>query len=441
MDRRTFLRVAAGAGLAPAAGCPELERGRSDRGPRIEAPDSAMVDEELDLAVAGLADADRVRIEASVEDGRGRSWTAEGTFEPVDGRVDPSTEAPVEGTYEGAAGMGLFWSMEPEASGSTRFYDATHPTQTVSLRAISGAENSAPTGTTIDRHVRHPDSEETEHVDPIVGTLVESPGRGPSPGVLLLHGSAGIRTVPEARTLAGHGFTVLALQYFSQEHDSLPDALVEVPVEYADRAVEWLSDHEAVSGGPIGVGGFSRGGELAMLLGARHDATGTVVNWAGAGILFNAFVWGGETPDTSAWSLDGEPLPHPDLDDVEYAKSLRESYEQWLAATPTDTLRAAEVDLGAIDGPILLISAGEDGIWPSRFLSNRVENRLDDLGYDHAYEHLTYDGSGHGIGVPYLPTWPNRPGGMLGGTRAATAAASADSWPRAIEFFERGAPG
>ena len=81
---------------------------------------------------------------------------------------------------------------------------------------------------------------------------------------------------------AGAGATE-RLEIAVTDAETLSDALVEVPVEYADWAVEWLADHETTTADSVGLGGFSRGGELALLVGTRHENVGGVVNWSERG--------------------------------------------------------------------------------------------------------------------------------------------------------------
>lgn len=420
--------VLAGAGAVVFGGCStprSSDDAATENDATIDAPDAVALDERFALSAAGVG-ADPVRIEAVTEFGEGDKWAAHATFEPADGRVDVAEQAPVDGTYESADPMGLFWSMEPrgETGGFLR------ETQDLTIRVrdsdVDGGAETDPDATdplaetTITRHLLPPGSEETHLEEPIVGTVVEAPDERPAPGIVLFHGSGGNRPVTRARALAGHGFSVLALQYFGERWDEVPDALVEVPLEYVREAIEWFREHEAVSDAPIGLGGVSRGGELAMEMATRVDDVGAVVNWVGAGVLVAALSQGTRRPGTGAWSVDGDPLPY-----VPHTS---------FSTLDDERVDEASVDLEAIEAPILLISAGSDEVWPSRYLLNRTESRLDALEYDYEYEHLSYDDAGHSIGVPYLPTYrrPLR-------HRQATATASADSWPTVLEYFERGA--
>ena len=444
-NRRDCLKTIAPMVVGSLAGCLKSIEDLSGNTPAIHAAESSLVDERVDISVTGVSSATSVWVEAETKDGAGQRWFSRGLFEPTADQIDLQSTKPVQGMYDRPDGMGLFWSLQPADLG-TRSYDANQQAQSVHLRIRPENLDAAPlTEATVTRRIAHSNSKETEIEKPIVGTLVESPTDGPSPGVILFHGSGGNRPIAPARALASHGFTVLALQYFSKEYDRLPDNLVEVPIEYADRAVRWLADHQVTTDDPICLGGFSRGGELALLIGTRHENIGAVVNWVGAGILFNAVVLtedstvSPETPDTSAWTLDGEPLAHPSGEDFNPRTDLLNAYRTLLEEETTKgTLDSAEIPLAEIEAPILLISAGGDGVWPSRYLLGRTERRLEALHYNYRFEHHSYDEAGHGISVPYLPTWPNRPGGPFGGTIAGTAAAEADSWPRVIKFFNVG---
>ncbi|KAB1188852.1 MULTISPECIES: acyl-CoA thioester hydrolase/BAAT C-terminal domain-containing protein [Haloferax] len=443
--RRGYLKAVVGGGISSLAGCVDSVGESSGNTATIHVPQRTLVDTRLDISVTDVPSETAVWVEAHTEDGAGKRWFSRSLFEPTNGRIDLQSADPIQGTYRESDGMGLFWSLQPDDL-KTRSYDTNQQTQSVQLRVRPETPDATPLAeTTVTRPLVHPSSKETDIEKPIVGTLVEAPNDGPAPGVILFHGSAGNRPIAPARALASHGFTVLALQYVSSEHDSLPDNLVEVPIEYADQAVRWLAEQAVTTDDPICLGGFSRGGELALLMGSRHENIGAVVNWVGSGLLFNAVVLtddstvSPDTPDTSAWSLDGEPLAHPSGEDFEPRADVLDAYQTWLEEETTDeTLERAEIPLSEIEAPILLLSAGSDGVWPSRYLLTRTERRLEALDYGYRFEHHSYDGAGHGISVPYLPSWKNRPGGPFGGTIAGTAAAEADSWPRVIEFFNVG---
>jgi hypothetical protein len=108
MRRRTYLATLAGAGTAIVGDCTDRAARLLGGDATVEVPEEAMVDEQLEVSVSGLATDDPVWVEARAVDGSGASWIGRCRFEPDDGRVDLSTDTPLEGTYERADPMGLF---------------------------------------------------------------------------------------------------------------------------------------------------------------------------------------------------------------------------------------------------------------------------------------------------------------------------------------------
>ena len=87
----------------------------------------------------------------------------------------------------------------------------------------------------------------------------------------------------------------------------------------------------------------------------------------------------------------------------------------------------------------MLISGGDDQLWPSTVFANRIMNSLRADPAPHV--HLNYPAAGHHVfGIPYAPTVTETRGprgGLLdlGGTNAANSAAHASDWPAAIRFI------
>jgi dienelactone hydrolase len=102
----------------------------------------------------------------------------------------------------------------------------------------------------------------------LVATLFRPLAPGPHPTVIVLSGSLGGMLEGSAAVLASQGFAALALAYFGV--DPLPSELVEVPLEYFAEAIAWLKTQPAVDPDRIAVMGVSKGGELAVLLGATY---------------------------------------------------------------------------------------------------------------------------------------------------------------------------
>ena len=97
------------------------------------------------------------------------------------------------------------------------------------------------------------------------GSLFSPETQKKLPGVILMPGSDG--GVPEdlAQFIASHGYLVLALGIFGLE--SLPPFLENIHLEYFQKVMEWFGNISGLKKNSLILFGYSRGGELALLLG------------------------------------------------------------------------------------------------------------------------------------------------------------------------------
>jgi dienelactone hydrolase len=284
----------------------------------------------------------------------------------------------------------------------------------------------------------------------LVATLFRPDTDGSHPGVLVVGGSDGGLSEGLAALLASRGFAALALAYFRAEH--LPADLVEIPLEYFETALRWLGRCPGVARTRLGVVGRSRGGELALLLGATFpERVAAVVGYVPSGYV-HAGIPGAAAPvaaPRSTWTIGGKPLaflPPAGAGPAAPAGPLLELTPLFLKSLEDRVAReGAEIPVERIRGPVLLISSEDDRLWPSPVLAEQAVTRLRAHGHPYPVTHLRYAGAGHMVGPAGLPATvtsilhPLR--GMalaLGGTPAGNAAAAADSWPRVLAFL-RGA--
>lgn len=286
--------------------------------------------------------------------------------------------------------------------------------------------------------------------DGVVGSLHGPVGVGPAPGVLLLGGSEGGAHDRDARLLAAEGFTVLALAYFGAP--GLPPGLVDIPVEGFSRGIDVLAGQPGVDG-RLGVLGGSRGGEAALLVAAHDRRIGAVVSVVGSGLLTQGIdVRRGslleilEAP-TASWILGGRPLPYlryvvgDELRSlVERGRPVRLSLA--FPAPPTDPaeLDRLGIPVERIGGPVLLLSAADDGNWPSAAYSAVAAARLAD--HPFPVEHRILP-AGHPLagppGAPFTSTLSPGPGVTfeMGGTPAANTEGRAACWRATVAFLRR----
>lgn len=384
----------------------------------IQAPDSSPNDEASHVRVSGADPGETVEFEASMVGDDGGEWRSLTHFTADEnGIVDLTEQAPTSGGYDGVEPMGWLWSMSTDSDDWFPRLE-TDSTVSIDLRATAGDRTAE---RTISRRL-YDERITTKEVtrDGLVGTMFYPSGEGPHPAVIELHGGGGRQSVRTAKLLASKGYVTFALEYVG-DANPLPDELERVPLSYVDDAAQWLLNQPAVSGPQLGVVGESQGGELALLLGARFDWVGAVVTYAGSGVVWSTH--NGEP----AWIHDGQPVPHITTTDP--------PAERLEAGIDEETIQRAMPAVESTAGPILLVTGGDDKVVPARRLANLVIDRLETAGFEHAFEHRTYDDAGHLIPVPYTPSADPLP---TGGTDRGTARAAVDSWPRALEYLERG---
>jgi dienelactone hydrolase len=276
--------------------------------------------------------------------------------------------------------------------------------------------------------------------------------RGTLPAVITLGGSGGGLDWETAAALAGHGYAALALPYFGFE--PLPRSLNSIPLEYFEGALRWLARRPEVDPRRIAVHGISRGGELALLLAARFPEVCAVVS-----VVPGSVVWQGtgKSPDgreaVSTWTFRGEELPFVPyrmfpfkLKQAFRVIALRRAVEflplHRASLRDRVTAERATIPVEQIRGPVLLISAGDDRLWPSSEMSRDAVQRLATRRDSPPCIHLDYPTAGHMIRLPHTPatTLESKHLGLgvklaFGGTPEANAHARVDAWQKTLEFL------
>ncbi|WP_161956848.1 acyl-CoA thioester hydrolase/BAAT C-terminal domain-containing protein [Sphingosinithalassobacter portus] len=278
------------------------------------------------------------------------------------------------------------------------------------------------------------------HERGLVGTWYAPAGTGRAPVILVLGGSEGGEASAQAmgRRLAREGYGVLAIAWFGAE--GLPTELQEIPLEYFRTAIDWIGDQPRADAAHIGIFGVSKGGE-AVLLVASHDARIHAVVAA----VPSSVVWPGINRANymdikSGFSEGGKPLPYLPYDTSRAFTGIHDLYQRSLANR--DAHPDAIIPVERINGPVLLISAQDDALWPSTLMSEQVMARLDAHGFTPMHRHIAYPDAGHGIVSPEPVTGDESAYSQMGGTPAGNAAARADMWPQVVAFFREalGAP-
>ncbi len=367
----------------------------------------AFLPAEVHVQLTGLPPACRVTLRASMP-----GYASHASFvADAAGAVDVASQAPDEGTYEGADPDGLFWSMRSEgAPPSTPDGDID-----VTLRAEVSGDVVA--SATLARYTMAPGVVETEvHDDGLVAVLVTPAAPGPHPALLAFGGSEGgidwgRRT---ARTYASLGYTCLGLAYFGAP--GLPPYLEDLPLEYFGKALSWMKRRPEVDANAIGVVGVSRGGELALLLGATFPEVKAVVAQVPSGVLWPG--WDPPRPDAAvgSWTQGGHELAYvrpTDARPVVLADAEGHPVEHdtptfvaALDAASPAALDAATTRVERVRGPVLMLASADDQIWPSCQLAGIAMDRLRKTGHAASFadDLVCYPEAGHITGLPGVPT-------------------------------------
>jgi len=204
----------------------------------VDQPD-ALTDQPIAIALRGFAPRQPVNVTATQTYAEAIRWQSRATFiSDDDGQVDVTRSAPVSGTYEGVAPMGLFWSMErlpsearPMPPGGVMLPLSVRLEAEGRRRPACGDHDRAPRRRSRGYTPGHPQPR-------LVGTLFLPPGPDPHPAVMVV--SSGNGGIDEFRgaILASHGYAVLALGHFSVE--GRPRGLVNIALEYFETAIGWM---------------------------------------------------------------------------------------------------------------------------------------------------------------------------------------------------------
>lgn len=415
----------------PGAGTPEATPAVAPillpvAGPQLlVTPSTVRFDERFDILVLGVEPGQNVTITSTLGSA-GPPWTATATYTapqipgfPDISYVDPAAMIPIDGTFDVADTMAFIWAATATSS-PVYAMNRAGDRETVTITAAIG---DVEIGTaSIERSIAG-DAASVANVDEdgLVGRFYPPVDNAvdPAPAVIVIGGSEGGLSPYGDLTavmLASHGYAVLNLAYWSI--GNLPQEFENIPLEYFGTAIRWLQRQPRVDPERIAIHGTSRGGEGALLVGSYHPEVKAVVSNVGAGYVIAA-PWS-ETP-VPAWTWQDESLPYAGM------PGLAE-----------EDLVQVEIPVERINGPVLLIGADADGVWPSSALSKVAFDRLQRHGHPWADQLLRYPGAGHIITVPYQPVAPlffSYRGLETGGDPHSNAIANANSWPAILAMF------
>jgi dienelactone hydrolase len=388
------------------------------------APSQVMTDQTASILVTGAAPNSRVTIRAQLTDGAGSPWASEAEFlADSQGSIDTAKQAPVRGSYRIVSAMGLIWSMRP-TSRDVHIYAAPHRLgpQPIQFQLIQSGEEVS--STQLVQLAIRPDVQQIRIDGVLHGVFFRPDGNEKHPGILVVGGAEGGAPLAKAAWVASHGYAALALCYFHCA--GTPQKLENIPLEYFGLALGWMMKRSEVAADHIAIMGTSRGGELALQFGSIYPKIKAVVAYVPADFRYPSCC---QVPFEAAWIWKGQPLA-------------------WAFSGPNRSFGAITNALIAVEntsGPILMIGAQNDGVWPSAEMVEAAAERLRARHFAYPVVVLIYPHAGHFAGLAAIePTWSNGVadpisgrGISFGGTPEGNAESTVDAVPKVLDFLQK----
>lgn len=421
-------------------------------------PTDALIDVSRVIRITGLAPHQTIDIHTKTIRGNNISWQSHAKFiANSKGVVDVSLQSPISGTYEGIEPMGLIWSQEPTQI--TEDNDVFHENKFLPLETAVTVD----TGDQILQEflIQRLTTSKIKRIEVseqgLVGTIYLPNESGSHPAIMILNGSGGGINEHRAALYAAHGYIAFALAYFKAP--GLSDYISNTPLEYFKQGLDWLRKTYKPLNNFVALNGQSRGGELVLLLASLFpkDISAVIAYVPGAVIHSGQNAAdpkiGREGP---AWLFQGQALPHiwernttatwAPFD--EGPSPHRHEKAILTALDDPKAIERARIPVEKIQAPVILLSATDDGAWPSSLYSKMVNERLQIFNHPYDIRWIDTPKGGHSIVFPYIPTTQiththpvSKRINTNGGEPAANAVSNENSWTEIKDFLKKAVEG
>lgn len=265
-----------------------------------------------------------------------------------------------------------------------------------------------------------------------------APDRNAKPGAVLVIGGSegGLSASANAMgtALRDAGYRALVLSYWGGEGQGRE--LSGVPLERVGAGLDWLKAQPGVDG-KLGLIGYSKGAEAALLLAARRgDLTAVVaqvpshLSWQGISPLAMMVV------SQSSFTWADETIPFMPYRNVDFMKGPGPYEIHSKSLLDEAQFPQAQIAVEKIGAALMLTCGGKDNVWPSCPMAKKIVERRAAKG-EAAPLLLEYPDAGHAIFmVPGREGFDAKTVRRLGGDPQATAAARADAWPKTLAFID-----
>ena len=257
-------------------------------------------------------------------------------------------------------------------------------------------------------------------------------GESKNVAIMILGGSEGGMPSYNTKHFTEKGYPCIRIGYFRTENT--PDRLEMIPLEYLEDAIKAFKSQPEVGDKKIVVYGWSKGGELALLLASRYEQIGGVIARVPGSVVFE-----GPWTHLSSWSYNGEPIPFV-LSYRYYKRIANSPYFEFpeLSLKQKEAAEKATIEVENINGPILILTGKEDTLWPASQMGEMIIKRLEQKNFPHWYKHFAYENAGHNLSeMNNIPIIQSLFKTNLGGTFSGNKKARIDSQQRIFDFLSR----
>lgn len=186
------------------------------------------------------------------------------------------------------------------------------------------------------------------------------------------------------------GYAVLSIGYFNTENT--PEVFDRISLNAIYDTIIEVSKHPKINSDKVALLGSSKGGELVLNLASRYDDIDAVVALVPSHVSFPARTF---TANTSGWTFNGKEVSYLKIPyKASWAIMKGDLQEMWeiILENEKDS-EDCIIEVEKINGPVLLLSAKNDELWPSDYMSERVTERLSKHRFKNHYQHYSFDGS------------------------------------------------
>lgn len=365
-------------------------------------PKKSLIDEPVQIRLLGLEPAETIMIQAEFCDDLGQTWASWAKFKvDAQGKIDLGTAKPSGGTYHDADSMGLFWSMQLQTVENVRpvsfVNTATKSLKPLSINLIAKHQEEIVATAVLERRFLAEDVKRINvRKEGLTATLFVHSTMQRGPAVIVLGGSGGGFgwSHQVAALLASHGCVAIAVAYFDwQGKDNLSNQLIEIPLECIGSAIQYLLTARNNLDN-LTIIGYSKGAELALAAAVTYLEISRVIAYLPSSVVWHGFQMQGSAQQSS-WTYQAQPLPFLSFANGYFDETGWQAIEQ---------IERARIAVEKTRGPILLISATKDPVWPSTKMAEMI---LQDVKFHDQHQevkHVCLDGAGHNLSVPFLPT-------------------------------------